>query len=36
MDLFSRKIVGWPMSDRLKRELVIDAFNQATGRRGSL
>ena len=36
MDLFSRKIVGWSMSNRLARQLVIDAFNQAASRRCSL
>ena len=34
MDLFSKKIVGWSLWDRLTRQLVIDAFNQAVGRRG--
>jgi len=29
LDLFSRKIVGWGLSDRLKRGLVIDAFKMA-------
>jgi len=29
IDLFSRKVVGWAMSDRLKRGLVISAFNMA-------
>ena len=33
MDLYSRKIVGWSMKDRLYREIVLDAFNQALGRR---
>lgn len=33
MDLFSRKIVGWSMKDRLYREIVLDAFNQALWRR---
>ena len=29
LDLFSRKIVGWAMKERLTDELVIDAFDQA-------
>ncbi len=29
MDLYSRKIVGWATSDRLKRDLVIKALNRA-------
>ncbi len=33
LDLFSRKIVGWAMSNRIKKELVIDAIEMATGRR---
>ena len=33
MDLFSRAIVGWSMSERMNRELVIDAFVMATKRR---
>ena len=33
MDLFSRAIVGWSMSERMTRELVIDAFVMATKRR---
>lgn len=33
MDLYSRKIVGWSMKDRLYREIVLDAFHQALGRR---
>jgi putative transposase len=33
MDLFSRTIVGWSMSERMTRELVIDAFVMATKRR---
>jgi len=33
MDLYSRRIVGWSMKDRLHRQLVIDAFEQAVGRR---
>jgi transposase InsO family protein len=34
MDLYSRKIVGWAMSERLTRQLVMDAFEHAVGRRG--
>lgn len=33
MDLYSRKIVGWSMSDRLERPLVIDALIMAQRRR---
>jgi transposase InsO family protein len=33
MDLFSRTIVGWSMSERMTRELVINAFVMATKRR---
>ena len=33
MDLASRRIVGWSMSDRLKAELVCQALNSAYGRR---
>lgn len=36
MDLFSKKIVGWSMGSRLGRQLVIDAFTQAVGRRGAV
>jgi len=36
LDLCSRKIVGWSLWERLTRQLVIDAFNQAAGRRGSI
>ena len=32
MDLFSRKIVGWHMSDRMTKELVLQALKQAYGR----
>jgi len=32
-DLASRKIVGWSMSHRLKRQLVIDALEMAVGNR---
>ena len=33
MDLFSRTIVGWSMSERMTRELVLNAFVMATKRR---
>lgn len=33
MDLYSRKIIGWAMSDRLKESLVIDALKMALFRR---
>ena len=33
MDLYSRKIVGWSMKDRLYREIVLEALNQALGQR---
>ncbi len=33
MDLFSRKIVGWAMSDRITQDIVISAFLQAMWRR---
>jgi len=36
IDLCSRKIVGWSLWERLTRQLVIDAFNQAVGRRGNI
>lgn len=29
LDLFSRKVVGWSMSNRMKTDLVIDAFRMA-------
>jgi putative transposase len=32
MDLYSRKIVGWHMSDRMTKELVLQALKQAHGR----
>jgi putative transposase len=34
-DVFSRRIVGWSMSDRLTKSLVCDAFNMALGQRGA-
>lgn len=33
IDLFSRKVVGWAMSSRMKKSLVIDAFNMTVKRR---
>lgn len=33
MDLYSRRIVGWSMSDRLQENLVIDALRMALFRR---
>jgi len=33
IDLHSRSVVGWSMSDRLQRDLVMDAFKQAAQRR---
>jgi putative transposase len=33
LDLHSRSVVGWAMSDRLQRDLVMDAFKQAVRRR---
>jgi putative transposase len=33
LDLFSRKVVGMAMSERLKKEVVMIALNQALGRR---
>lgn len=34
MDLYRRQIVGWAMDSRMKKELVLDALNQAIGRAG--
>ena len=34
LDLYSRAVVGWAMSRRLDRALVIDALTMAIGRRG--
>lgn len=33
LDLYSRKVVGWAMSDSLDKKLVIDALEMAMGRR---
>lgn len=32
MDLFSRKVVGWSVSNRINENLVIAALDQAVGR----
>jgi putative transposase len=34
LDLFSRMVVGWAMSERMTSELIIDAFRMGQGRRG--
>ena len=34
IDLYSRKVVGWSMSDRMTADLVVSAFQMATRRRG--
>ena len=36
IDLCSRKIVGWSLSDHLRAELVLDALKQALGSRCAL
>ena len=33
LDLFSRKIIGWSMKDRLEKRLVMDALLMALGHR---
>ena len=33
LDLFSRKVIGVAMADRMAQQLVINAFNQAAGKR---
>lgn len=33
LDLYSRRVVGWGMSDRLKQDLVLEALTMALGRR---
>lgn len=33
IDLFSRRIIGWSMSERMNKSIVIDALNMALGRR---
>ncbi|MDQ1910600.1 DDE-type integrase/transposase/recombinase [Paenibacillus sp. GD4] len=32
MDLYSRKIVGWALGERMTKELVLEAFDQACER----
>jgi len=34
IDLYSRKVIGWAMSDRMKAELACDALTMALWRRG--
>lgn len=34
LDLHGRELAGWAMDSRMKKELVMDAFRQAIGRRG--
>ena len=34
IDLFSRMVVGWAMSDRIDAELVVSAYEMGTARRG--
>lgn len=34
IDLFSRKVIGWSLSTRMTKQLVLDAFSSAVGRRG--
>ena len=34
IDLFSRKVVGWSLSERMTKQLVLNAFSSAVGRRG--
>lgn len=34
MDLYSRKIIGWSMSERIDKQLVLNALNMAVVRRG--
>ena len=33
LDLWSRAVVGWSMSERINRQLVIEALKMAQGRR---
>lgn len=33
LDVFSRKIVGWAMKERMRKDLILDAIIQAMGRR---
>jgi len=34
IDLFSRKVIGWSLSERMTKQLVLNAFSSAVGRRG--
>ena len=34
IDAFSRKVVGWSMSERITEKVAIDAIEQAIGREG--
>ena len=36
IDLFSRKVIGWAMSDRIKKALVVEAFRMAVRKRNPL
>ena len=36
VDLFSRMVVGWSMSDRMTTELILEAFVMGQGRRGGV
>jgi putative transposase len=36
IDLYSRKVIGWSMSDRMTADIVIDAFEMGRMRRGGL
>ena len=33
LDLYNRQVIGWSMDERLTQDLVLQAFNQAIGRR---
>ena len=35
IDLYSRKVVGWSMSEKMNKDLVCDAFSNATKLRGN-
>ena len=35
LDLYGRELIGWSMGERMTKELVINALNQAKGRRGN-
>jgi putative transposase len=34
LDLFSRMVVGWSLSERVTTELIVDAFLMGQGKRG--